>query len=76
MVESALVMRGALVGLALLLSACEGKRPEMASMPDAMPKPAVAPAPAAASPAEAPPPVGAEPGESALAAAKVRIWVL
>jgi len=63
------VVRGALVGLALLLTACEGKRADVASMPDAKPKAAAAPA-AAALPAEALPPEGAEPVDAALAAAK------
>jgi hypothetical protein len=70
-VESAVVVRGAVIGLALLLTACEGKRPDVASMPDAKARPAAAAATAAALPAETLPPEGAEPVDAALAAAKV-----
>lgn len=64
-------VRVAVIGLALLAAACEGKGADVASMPDAATKaaaPAVAVAPAA--PADAPPPEGAEPIDTALAAAK------
>lgn len=65
-----MVVRGAVVGLALLLTACEAKKADVAAMPDAPPKAAVGPAAAAALPAEALPPEGAEPVDAALAAAK------
>jgi hypothetical protein len=65
------VVRGAVIGLALLLTACEGKRADVASPADATPKAASAPATAAAQPAEVLPPEGAEPVDAALAAAKV-----
>jgi hypothetical protein len=63
------VVRGAVIGLALLLTACEGKRTDVDTMPDAKPRAAV-PATAAAAPAEILSPEGAEPVDAALAAAK------
>lgn len=69
MVESDVVVRGAVIGLALLLTACEGKRAEAPTTADTAPK--AGPPAAAALPAEALPPEGAEPVDAVLAAAKV-----
>ncbi len=66
-----MVLRGAVIGLALLLTACEGKRADVAAMPDTKAQPATAPATAGALPAESLPPEGAEPVDAALAAAKL-----
>jgi hypothetical protein len=63
------LVRGGVIGLALLLTACDGKRADVAPTPQTTPKVAAAPA-AAALPAEAPRPEGAEPVDAALAAAK------
>lgn len=63
-------VRVAVIGLALLAAACEGKRADVASMPDAATKAAPTVAVAPAAPADAPPPEGAEPVDAALASAK------
>lgn len=67
------VIRGAVVvGLALLLTACEGRKTDVGAMPDTVTAPkAAAPVAAASLPAETLPPEGAEAVDAALAAAKV-----